>query len=81
MTASPRQVAINRIAAMSAPGKAPLIVDAVLEVLATPDADMLAGGLEELNLAMGKPADPKYGNAYRKALARVLYQTMISRAR
>jgi hypothetical protein len=67
----------------ASPGKptAAICVDCVLSGLKTPDAFMVDGGLDELNLALGKPANREHGYQYRRDLIRVIWFAMLDRVR
>jgi hypothetical protein len=59
---------------------ADLVVGIVLEELSDPDRAMLDAGLDELNLALGKPADRQHGAGYRRDLLAVVWHAMLDRA-
>jgi hypothetical protein len=49
----------------------------VLKEITNPDPEMIEAGMQELNLAMGKPG--KDERSYRKLLAVAVYQAMLAR--
>ena len=57
------------------------VVDLVFAELVTPNREMLAAGLVELDLAMGPAPDRDHGVRYRKGLLRVIWAAMLDRAR
>jgi hypothetical protein len=56
------------------------MLEIVFAVLADPDGDMLDAGAAELDLALGKDGHPK-SRRDRRALARVIFTSMLDRAK
>jgi hypothetical protein len=79
---TPAERAIRRIVALGyGLDFADIVVGFVLEELHEVDRGMLDAGLEDLNLAMGKPPDRDHGATYRRELARTIWHSMLDRAR
>lgn len=62
---------------------ADVVVADVFRELDQPTREMIAAGLDELNLALGnpKPHDKIGGNPYRRDLVRTIWCAMLDRAR
>ena len=57
------------------------VVDLVIAELVTPNREMVAAGLVELDLALGPAPDRDHGVRYRKELLRVIWAAMLDRVR
>jgi hypothetical protein len=76
------QAAIRRVVGLGYSIEfADLVVGIVIEELTDPDRDMLDAGLADLDLALGKPSDRDHGRTYRRDLLRVIWHSMLDRAK
>jgi hypothetical protein len=79
MTLADRAISSLKSFGFAAPD-ARACVNAILDGVTNPDAEMIEAGLVELNAAWGKPKDHN-ARVYRRQLVVTIYQAMLHRAR